>query len=370
MSKSKLKINVFAEESTARIDIIGEITEWNSNNATDFRARCQEVKDSGAKQCHVYLMTIGGDCIQANEIVNILQEVFGEYTGDGGAIVASAGTYIAACATSFEQVRNGQFMIHKPMGGTFGNETEIENYLALVKNMTQTYYDAYLAKLKKPEAEFTKKWNGGDFWMTAKQAVEWGFVDKVKEPVKIDTDTAAVIKESGSPIGIANSDIIHDNQNEMDVKAIAQSLGMPESATEEQVNAKLAENAKKAADYDALKAETERKEKEQREADIKAALDKAEKEKRIKADARSKWQAQFEKDYDGTKALLDDIQPVEKPLSADIKTSADGKGKTYQGKNFEQLQDEDPDLLAELEDKNPEAFNALFADWKKRNKIK
>ncbi|WP_010664927.1 ATP-dependent Clp protease proteolytic subunit [Marinilabilia salmonicolor] len=370
MSKPKLQINVFAEDTTARVDIIGEISEWNNNNATDFRAKCQELKDAGATKCHVYLMTVGGDCIQANEIVNILHEVFGEYTGDGGAIVASAGTYIAACATVFEQVRNGQFMIHKPMGGTFGNETEIENYLALVKNMTSTYYDAYAAKLKKPESEFKDKWNGGDFWMTAQQAVEWGFVTKVKDSVKIDTDTAAVIKESGSPIAIANTDIIHNNNLEMDVKAIATTLGMPEKSTEQEVNARIADNAKKAADYDALKAETERKEKEQREADIKATLDKAEKEKRIKADARSKWQAMFDKDYDGTKALLDDIQPVEKPLSSEIKTSADGKTATYNGKNFEQLQDEDPELLAQLEDENPTAFDALFADWKKRNKIK
>jgi len=368
--EQKLKINVFAEESTARIDIIGEITEWNSNNATDFRAKCQELKEGGATDCHVYLMTIGGDCIQANEIVNILHEIFGEYTAEGGAIVASAGTYIAVCATSFEQVKNGQYMLHKPMGGTYGNETDIENYLALVKNMTSTYYDAYVAKLKKTEKEFKAKWDAGDFWLTAQQAVEWGFVDKVKEPVKIDTDTAAVIKESGSPIAIANTDINHNNNLEMDVKAIATMLGMPEKSTEQEVNARIADNAKKAADYDALKAETERKEKEQREADIKAILDKAEKEKRIKADARSKWQAMFEKDYDGTKALLDDIQPVEKPLSAEIKTSADGKSSTYQGKTFEQLQEEDPDLLAQLQDENPAAYDALFADWKKRNKIK
>src|SRR5690606_15520977 len=121
--------------------------------------------------------------------------------------------------------------------------------------------------------------------------------------------------------------------------------------------------------YDNLKAQQEQKEKEEKAANIKAALDAAEKDKRISAENRAKWQEQFEKDFEGTKALLGGLQPVTKPLSADIKVSADGKGTTYQGKTFEQLQEENSEMLAELEDKNPEAYNALFADWKKRNKI-
>ena len=207
--------------------------------------------------------------------------------------------------------------------------------------------------------------------MTAQEAKDWGFITEIKEPVKIDQETAKAIKDSGSPIAIATADITPSPKNliNMDVKATAISLGMDANSTEEQVNARIAENAKKAADYETLKAKNEQKEKEEKVAKIKAELDAAEKDKRISADNRANWQAQFEKDFEGTKALLGGLQPVVKPLSAEIKPSVDGKGATYQGKTFEQLQDEDPDMLAELEDKNPEAYNALFADWKKRNKI-
>ncbi len=82
MSKQKLQIEVQAEGTKGRVDIIGSISEWNSNNATDFRTKCTELKDSGVNSCHVYLMTNGGDCFQANEIMNILNEVFGTYTVD------------------------------------------------------------------------------------------------------------------------------------------------------------------------------------------------------------------------------------------------------------------------------------------------
>ena len=77
MSKT-LQINIKAEGTVGRVDIIGNISEWGDNNAIDFRERCQEAKDAGATSCKLYIMTNGGDCFQANEIYNILIEIFGE----------------------------------------------------------------------------------------------------------------------------------------------------------------------------------------------------------------------------------------------------------------------------------------------------
>lgn len=371
MSKKSLQIKIYAEDKQGRIDILGSISEWNKNNAIDFRERCQELKDSGISNVHVYMMTVGGDCFQANEIVNILSEIFGSYTAEGGAVVASAGTYIAVNATKFTMAKNGQFMIHKPMGGTHGNETELKNYLKLLENMTITYFDAYKAVLKKPESEFKEKWDAGDFWMTSNEAKDWGFVNEVKKAVKIDPDTAQAIKDSGSPIAIAKGDITKGSKNKknMDLKATATALGMDVNSTEEQVNARIAENARKATELGTLKAQQKLKEKEEQASKIKAELDKAIKEKRISADSRAKWETQLEKDFVGTKALLDGVQAIVKPLSSIVKPSVTGKGATYEGKTWEELQDESPELLAELEDKDPTAFNALFADWKKRNRI-
>jgi len=367
----KLEIIISASSDSGRVDIIGDISEWTPNNAIEFRQRCQEVKDSGAKNCHVYMMTNGGSCFQANEIVNILIEIFGSYTAEGGAIVASAGTYIAVCSTSFLFAKNGQFMIHKPMGGAYGNETEVENQLTLLKNMTTTYFDAYVAKLAKPEADFKAKWDGGDFWMTAQEGKDWGFITEVKEPVKIPKALADSIKASGSPLEFDITDIIiskPNTENEMNLQAMALALGLASTATEAEITAKLADNAEKAGKYDTLLAQTEQSNKEQRAATIKADLDKAILEKRITADNRASWRIQLLANYEGTKPLLDSLKPLVK-ASADMVVE-NGNGKIYQGKTFEQLQDEAPEMLAQLEDENPDAYKLLFADYKKRNKIK
>jgi len=367
-----LQISIKAEGTQGRVAIIGNISEWNQNNAIDFRERCQAVKDAGATSCHVYIMTNGGDCFQANEIYNILVELFGEYTGEGGAIVASAGTYLAVKASNFTMAKNGQFMVHKPSGYVGGDETEMENYLKLLKNMTTSYYETYKAKLKKPEADFKAKWDGGDFWMTAQEAKDWGFITDIKEPVKITKALADSIKAIGSPLNFSPEDIINSQSNiekEMNLQAIALTLGLDANASEADITARIAANAKKAADYDALVAATAQKEKTEKADKIKATLDKAEKEHRIKADTRANWQSMLEANYETTLKVLDSIQAVEK-LSTEIIASADGLGKTYQGKTFEQLQDENPDALEALMNENKAAYDALFADYKTRNKIK
>jgi ATP-dependent Clp protease, protease subunit len=362
----KLVINVSSEGQEGRISIIGEISEWNSNSAENFRAKCQELKDSGIKSALVYLMTVGGDCFQANEITNILDEFFpGSFDGEGGALVASAGTYIAVRCRAFTLAKNGQFMIHKPSAFFGGNETELNNQLTLLQNMTKQYYDAYLAKCTKPEKEFKAKWDAGDFWMTAEQAKEWGFVTSVKEPVKIDEPTAKMIMACGSP----NKVLIDTLDKSMDTKITAVAVGLPEDATEQQINAKIAELKGKADSFNSLKAETDRKDKETKATTIKDALDKAIQEKRIKADTRKHWEGLFEKDYESTMTLLKSQEALPK-LSAEIKVGEDGAGATYKGKTFEQWQEADPDMLASLEDNDPEAFGKLFDDWKKRNKIK
>ena len=42
MSKNLL-VKVYAEGTTGRVDIIGNISEWNQNNAVEMRSKCEDV---------------------------------------------------------------------------------------------------------------------------------------------------------------------------------------------------------------------------------------------------------------------------------------------------------------------------------------
>ncbi|MEI8087641.1 MAG: hypothetical protein WCG93_15635 [Paludibacter sp.] len=154
----------------------------------------------------------------------------------------------------------------------------------------------------------------------------------------------------------------------MNLQAMNLTVGLDATATEPEFLARLAANAKKASDYDALVAATAQKDKTEKADKIKAALDKAEKEHRIKADTRANWEQMLTANFETTIKVLDSIQAVEK-LSNVIVTGATG-GATYQGKTFEQMQDANDGSLEALMGSNVEAYDALFADYKKRNGLK
>jgi len=144
----------------------------------------------------------------------------------------------------------------------------------------------------------------------------------------------------------------------MDLQATALMLGLPATATEAEVKAKLAANAKAATDLETLQAVQAQKEKTEKAAKIKASLDKAIADKRIKADCRAEWESMLKADFETASKALESIAPVEK-LSSQLVTSGEGN-KTYKGKTFAQLQDENPDALADLEANDPEAYAELF----------
>ena len=366
MDKIPFHISAEKQGTKALIRIIGHIG-WDTDSEI-FRTQVDLLVSQGINDVHLYVNSEGGSCFDAAEIVNILSSFKGEITGEGGALVASAATYIAVHCKTFSMPANGQFMVHKPKGGNWGTADDMESYLKLLKNIENDYYDTYKAVVK-DVAAFDEKWKKGDYWMTAKEAKEQGFITEVKEKIKIDKETATMIQACGCPNAKQLIQTNNKNETKMDVKTTALMLGLPETASEAEVKAKLEENKKAAADLEAMKAENVRKEKEERAKKVKAALEKAIADKRIKADAKTSWEAMLNADYDNAIVALEAIQSVEK-LSTQIKVEASGGKKTYQGKTFEQLQDENPDALSELQTNDPEAFDEIFDDYKKRNKLK
>lgn len=359
--KSTFQISAVKNGEAAEVRIIGHIG-WETN-AEVFRAQVDALVKAGIKDVHIYINSPGGSCFDAAEIVNIMGAFKGEITGEGGALVASAATYIAMHCKRFSMPENGIFMVHRPSGHADGSKEDIKAYLKLLEDVEREYYNVY-KKAVKDSAAFDEKWNSCDWWMTAAEAKKQGFITDVKTKMKIDRETAAVIKACGCPFDIDEYQQIQKNNNEMDIKMTAVLLGLPETATEAEVKAKLSENKKAADDLTALQAAQAQKEKAETQAKIKAALDKAIVDKRIKADCRAEWEKMLNDNFDSASKALESISPVEK-LSDKLVASKEGK-KTYKGKTFAQLQEEGPELLAELEKEDPDAFAELFNETFKK----
>ena len=137
--------------------------------------------------------------------------------------------------------------------------------------------------------------------------------------------------------------INHKSENEMELRTIAQSLGLPETATEAQVQARIAE---------LTAAETSLS--EARRSSITLAVDTAIKEKKITADKKEHFVQLGEKmGLESLKTTLDAMSPVQK-LSGMINKDNSGASE------YKKLSEVPADQLADLRDNEPETYKKLY----------
>lgn len=351
-----------ADGGRARIEIKGTISQWRDTESA-FTAQIDEMLKAGIRDVHIYINSPGGECMEANEIVNVIRRFPGRITGEGGAMVASAATYIAINCSEFTMPENGFFMVHQASGGICGKAADIENYLEMMKKLNDHYREAFLARCK-DKKKFRDAWEKGDYWMTAKEAKEQGFVTAVSGKAKINKETATALMNCGyaGTIEITETESSINpikTKNDMDVTMLANRLGMAETSTEAQVLAQIDVYKRKAERTDML----ERQESERREKEIETLLNEAIREKRITADVKDDWKQMLSGNFDSAKRMLQAMKPVEMPR---VNPPASSAAVTFGGKKWEDLQD-DPKALRKLMDENPDLYQKMLDDYVSRN---
>lgn len=346
--KYPMQITAEKKAKKCEVRITGTLYEWN-NSSEEFTKKIDAFLAEGITDVEVYINSNGGDVFVAAEISNQIQRFPGTKTGIGGAIVASAATMIAIELDSFTMAENGQFMYHKPSANLYGNEDKIEASLKLLKSLSSQYKKKYADKTGLSEDEIEANWSKGDCWLTAQEAMEQKFITGIIKKQVITPETKALFEACGCPnIPKVNSKTSTDMKNRNEIIA---ALKLPADATDEQIQAAVEASVANAGKVEAL----EQKEKDQNKAQIKAIVDQAVLDKKFTADMAPNYTALLEKDFDGTKAIIEAMKPIEKPV---IETTGDGA--TGREKwTMEDYQEKDPEALKVMMVKEPEKFKKL-----------
>lgn len=347
-------IEAEAKSGVGFFKITGRISDWSEANSTAFEQKVDELIAQGIKDLEVYINTEGGSVFTANEIVNQMRRFPGKITGKGGAIVASAGSYIAVNCHSFSMARNGQMMIHKPMAWIEGNEDEADKSLKMLRNATADYKKAYADKTGMSEAEIEALWAKGDYWMNANEAKQKGFIDAIDGEEQITEETSAMLKACGCP----NIPKINNSKPKTGMEIDPISIGLPANATKEQVQSKIDELKMKAGQADALTAEKQQKEANDKAEKIKSKLNKAIQDKKIKADQYARWQKLLESDFEGNSELLDGLPSVE-AISGKIPGSS-SENTDRSSWTYADWIDKDPEGLNKIRQDDEPKFQALM----------
>lgn len=342
-------LQITAKKNGSRADIRIEGTIYGFQGE-EFKYSIDRLIESGVKNVRLYINTPGGNVFAANEIANEILRFEGTVSGFGGAIVASAGSYLATICSTFEMAENGQFMYHKPKTVFEGNEDTVESNLKLLKNLTDLYRKKYAEKTGKTEEEIEALWSKGDVWLNAQEALAEGFITSISTKTPVTKETALLIAACGAPIQpeITKTETKMENRNE-----IISKLKLSEDATDAQIEAaidNLNVQAQKAKDEETILAQREA-------AAITALLDAAIVAKKIGADQKPHFEVLAKKDYDATKALLDTMAPTPK-ISGQLDPSAGGADPKANWTLQEYL-DKDPQALEVLMEKDPKKFEEL-----------
>jgi ATP-dependent protease ClpP protease subunit len=127
----------------------------------------------------VYINSGGGDVFAGSEIYSALRE----YTGEVNIhIVGYAGSAasIIACAGYSDITPTGMFMYHNVSGGARGDYHVMDKSSEILKTANKAISAAYQIKTGKSEKELLESMDK-ETWITAQEAVEQGFVDKIAE---------------------------------------------------------------------------------------------------------------------------------------------------------------------------------------------
>ncbi|HFQ4959210.1 TPA: head maturation protease, ClpP-related [Vibrio vulnificus] len=162
----------------------------------------------GSKDLVMRIQSRGGSVYEGLAMYNAIKAHKGKTTAVVEGLAASIATYLMMACDERHMPKNAAAMIHNPKMGAWGEEGELESALTQLKNAKSTIAGAYAEVSGKNEDEVLEAM-AAETWFTADQAVEWGLVDKVIDPVNLtncfsDADIAGLNEFQNVPDDLLN----------------------------------------------------------------------------------------------------------------------------------------------------------------------
>ena len=164
-------------ENILRLD--GEIASesWWGDEVTP-KLFMSELAEFSGKDITVWINSPGGDVVAGSQIYTALKEHKGQVTVKIDGIAASAASVIAMAGDFVYMSPTSLFMIHDPITIAIGDQNDMEQAIAVLRECKESIINAYALKTGISRAKISRLMSD-ETWMNAKKAVELGFADKI-----------------------------------------------------------------------------------------------------------------------------------------------------------------------------------------------
>lgn len=269
-------------------------------------------------------------------------------------VAASMASVVAVCADKVSMFDFARFMKHNPYYE--GKAKLNEKDKAFLAQITQMLVDVYTRRgLGKEDVEaYMKK----ETWFDSEGALSEGLIDAI-----IPTKKSIELSNSlPYPQMVAKYQELQDKPKS-NMKNLLAKMNLSADASENaalQAYSDLVARAEKAEgkvselekENEALKAEADKAKKDKVVAMVKKGVE----DGIFKEDKEEFLVAEYQENPEALQTVIDSVQPKQESVMDFFETGGGGKNK---GKDWDWLQKNDPEALAELETKNPKLFNKL-----------
>lgn len=242
-------IKVTNSVDTCKVMISGEIGESFWGDGYSFAQFKQDISGDFAN-IEVEIKSNGGDVFDALAIYDEMKKNPARICTKIVGTTASAGTIIAMGGDDIEITENSRFLIHRTSTVAMGNVDEMERTaeeLASFDEQLQNIYQKRTGKRKSQIMDLMKQ----ERWLTAAEAKEWGFVDRITKNKITNQITEMDTTKIKSILGVES-----DEQIEAAVQNLIDIRNQVDADKQAAVTAQLTTIVDKAIEDKKIKAES------------------------------------------------------------------------------------------------------------------
>ena len=176
LEKDNKVFDLYSKLLTDRIIFIeGEINDKISNLVVSELLYLDSLSND---DIYIYINSPGGSITSGFAIYDTMKYVKSDIITIGIGLCASMAAFILSSGDKRYALPNTEIMIHEPLGGASGQATEIKIVADRIIKL-RTKLNKILAKNTKKSLSKIEKDTNRDYYMDAKEAVDYGLIDKI-----------------------------------------------------------------------------------------------------------------------------------------------------------------------------------------------
>lgn len=175
---SMVSLSVFSRLMIDRIIFLG--TEINEDSANIVSAQLLWLEQQSDNDIMIYISSPGGSIYAGYNVLDSMNYIKNDISTVSMGMVASMASIIASSGTKGKRfiLPHARFLIHQPIGGTRGQCSDVQIEAKEIQSLKEELTQILVDNSGQPY-ETIEKMCDRDTILTAKEAVEYGFIDEI-----------------------------------------------------------------------------------------------------------------------------------------------------------------------------------------------